>query len=180
MLTGLEQEAKDLVLIYTGNGKGKTSAAMGTALRALGHGNKVHVVYFMKGTSPSSEQAALSGLPNITFSRFGLARYVDPKNVTPEDKEEASKSLEAAHKAVMSGNYDLVILDEVNVATAWKLIEIDGIIELIDKKPAHVDLILTGRYADQRLIDRADLVTEMQEIKHPYASGSPAKSGIDY
>ena len=169
-----------MVLIYTGNGKGKTSAAMGTALRALGHGNKVHVVYFIKGTGPSSEQTALSGLPNITFSRFGVARYVDPENVTPEDKEEASKSLKAAHEAVMSGNYDLVILDEVNVAAAWKLIEIDSIIELIDNKPAHVDLILTGRYADRRLMDRADLVTEMQEIKHPYASGSPAKSGIDY
>ena len=169
-----------MVLIYTGNGKGKTSAAMGTALRALGHGNKVHVVYFMKGTSPSSEQAVLSELPNITFSRFGLARYVDPKNVTPEDKEEALKSLSAAYEAVVNGNYDLVILDEINVAAAWKLVEIDGIIELIDKRPAHVDLILTGRYADQRLIDRADLVTEMQEIKHPYASGSPAKSGIDY
>lgn len=169
-----------MVLIYTGNGKGKTSAAMGTALRALGHGSKVHVVYFMKGASPLSEQTALSELPNITFSRFGLARFVDPENVTPEDKEEASKSLSAAREAVMSGSYDLVILDEVNVATAWKLIEIDGIIELIDSKPANVDLILTGRYADRRLIDRADLVTEMQEIKHPYASGSPAKSGIDY
>lgn len=173
-------ESKGLVLVFTGNGKGKTSAAMGVALRALGHGKRVHIVYFMKGGSPYGEQVALSNLSNVVFSRFGLQEYVDPKNITPEDKEEASKSFSAARQAVLSGNYDLVILDEVNIAAAWKLIDIDRVTELIDNKPANVDLILTGRYADQKLIDRADLVTEMKEIKHPYASGAIAKKGIDY
>jgi len=173
-------ENKGLVLIYTGNGKGKTSAAMGAAVRAVGHGKRVHIVYFMKGNSPYGEQVALSSLPNVTFSRFGLTKFVDPDNVTPEDKEEALKSLSAAHQAMLSGNYDLVILDEVNIAAAWKLLETDKVIELIDSKPADVDLILTGRYADQKLIERADLVTEMKEIKHPYASGTKARKGIDY
>ncbi|MFC1998902.1 cob(I)yrinic acid a,c-diamide adenosyltransferase [Chloroflexota bacterium] len=171
---------KGLVLVYTGNGKGKTSAAMGAALRALGHGKRVHIVYFMKGSSPYGEQVAMSSLPNITFSRFGLQKFVDPDNVTPEDKEEALKSFSAAYQATVSGKYDLVILDEVNIAAAWKLVEIDEVIELIDSKPANVDLILTGRYADQKLVEKADLVTEMKEIKHPYASGIKAKKGIDY
>ena len=95
-------------------------------------------------------------------------------------REEALKSFSAAYQAMISGNYDLVILDEVNIAAAWKLLEIDAIIELIDSKPADVDLILTGRYADQKLIEKADLVTEMKEIKHPYASGTKARKGIDY
>ena len=173
-------ESEGLVLVFTGNGKGKTSAAIGVALRALGHGKRVHIVYFMKGNTPYGEQVAMSNLPNVTFSRFGSQKYVDPNNITPEDKEEASKSLSAAQQAAFSGNCDLVILDEVNIAAAWKLIEIDRVIELIDNKPADVDLILTGRYADQKLIDRADLVTEMKEIKHPYANGTKARKGIDY
>jgi len=169
-----------LVLVFTGNGKGKTSAAMGVALRALGHGKRVHIVYFMKGNTPYGEQIAMSNLPNVAFSRFGSQKYVDPNNITPEDKEEAFKSLSAARQAIHSGDDDLVILDEVNIAAAWKLIEIDNVIDLIDNKPADVDLILTGRYADQKLIERADLVTEMKEIKHPYASGIKARKGIDY
>jgi len=169
-----------LVLVFTGNGKGKTSAAMGVALRALGHDKRVHIVYFMKGDSPYGEQLAMSNLPNVSFSRFGLRKYVDPNNITPEDKEEALKSFSAAQEAILNGDYDLVILDEVNIAAAWKLIEIDRLTELIDSKPANVDLILTGRYADQKLIARADLVTEMKEIKHPYANGTLAQKGIDY
>lgn len=169
-----------MVLIYTGNGKGKTSAAMGAALRALGHGHRVHVSFFMKGMSQPIEQATLSGLKNITFSRFGPGRYADPDNITVEDKAGAQQSLSAAREAIFSGNCELVILDEINIAAAWKLIEIDDIIELIESKPAGVDLILTGRYANEKLMDHADLVTEMREIKHPFSSGRPAKKGIDY
>jgi cob(I)alamin adenosyltransferase len=173
-------ESKGLVLIFTGNGKGKTSASMGVALRALGHGERVHIVYFMKGARPDGEQLAIAKLPNVAFSRFGLQRFVDPNNITPEDKEEAKKSLAAAREAVLSGNYNLVILDEINIAAAWKLVEVEAVIELIDNKPADVDVILTGRHADQKLIERADLVTEMKEIKHPYAGGTSARQGIDY
>lgn len=169
-----------MVLIFTGNGKGKTSAAMGVALRALGHGKRVHIAFFMKSTCSNGEQVAMSKLPNVAFSRFGPQRFVDPNNVTPEDKEEAKKSLSAAREAVLSGDYGLVILDEINIATAWNLVDVEAVIELIDKKPADVDIILTGRYADQKLIERADLVTEMKEVKHPYARGALARKGIDY
>jgi cob(I)alamin adenosyltransferase len=173
-------ESNGLIIVYTGNGKGKTTAALGAALRALGHGKKVHVAYFMKGESPYGEQIAMSKLPNITFSKFGRKGFVDPENVTPEDRQEAQKSLLAAKEAALGGNYGLVILDEINVAVAWNLLEVETVINLIDNKPANVDIILTGRYADQKLIERADLVTEMLEIKHPYARGEGAKKGIDY
>ena len=172
-------ESEGLVLVFTGNGKGKTSAAMGVALRAIGHDKKVHIVYFMKGDSPYGEQVAMSKLPNISFSRFGTREFVDPRNITSEDKEKASKSLSTARQAAQSGNYDLVILDEVNIAAAWKLVDTDEVIQLIDEVNTDVDLILTGRYADQKLIDRADLVTEMKEVKHPYSGGTMAKKGID-
>lgn len=174
------EEPKGLVEVYTGNGKGKTSAAMGVALRAIGHGQRVHIVYFMKGSYPYGEQSAMSKLPNITFSRFGHQSFVDPKNVTPGEKEEAQKALLAAREAVLSGDYDLVILDEVNVAIAWKLLELDDVVDLINKKPEKVELILTGRYADAKLVKLADLVTEMLDIKHPYDSGVAARRGIDY
>jgi cob(I)alamin adenosyltransferase len=169
-----------LIIVYTGNGKGKTTAALGAALRALGHGKKVHIAYFMKGPSPYGEQVTMSKLPNITFSKFGRKGFVDPDNVTSKDQEEAYKSLLAAQEAVLSGNYGLVILDEINIAVAWNLLEVEAVINLIDNKPSNVDIILTGRYADQLLIAKADLVTEMLEIKHPYAQGTGAKKGIDY
>ena len=171
---------KGLVEIFTGDGKGKTSAALGIALRALGHGLRVHVVYFMKGEFPYGEQKTLSQLSNVTFAKFGFETFVDPSNVKPEEKEEARKALEAARKAMLSLEYDIVVLDEVNVAAAWNLIDIDDVIRLIGDKPEKVELILTGRYADPRLIELADLVTEMVKVKHPYDKGILSRQGIDY
>ena len=169
-----------LVEVFTGNGKGKTSAALGTVLRALGHGLQVYIVYFMKGDYPYGEQQALSRLPNVTLARFGRKGFVEPTDVKQEDKEQAALALEAARQAVLSGEYDLVVLDEVNIAIAWGLVDIEEVIELVKQKPEKVELILTGRYADTRLIELADLVTEMVEIKHPYAKGIAARKGIDY
>lgn len=166
--------------IFTGDGKGKTSAALGVALRALGHGRRVHIVYFMKGNFPYGEQKILSELPNVTFARFGFESFVDPANVKPEEKEEARKALEAARKAMLSLEYDMVVLDEVNVAVAWNLVDIDEVIKLISDKPEKVELILTGRYADPRLIKLADLVTDMVKVKHPYDKGILSREGIDY
>jgi cob(I)alamin adenosyltransferase len=171
---------KGLVEIFTGNGKGKTSAALGVALRALGHGLRVHIVYFMKGDYPYGEQRILSQLPNISFSTFGQQDFVDPAKVKPEEREQARQALIEAHKAVFSDKFDLVVLDEVNVAVAWKLLELEEVIELITKKPEKVELILTGRYADEKLIELADLVTEMTEVKHPYQKGITSRRGIDY
>jgi len=169
-----------LIEIFTGNGKGKTSAALGAVLRAVGHGLRAHIVYFMKGDYPYGEQKVFSRLPNISFARFGQKGFVDPAKVKSEDKEQARRALEEARRAVLSNEYDLVVLDEVNVAIAWKLVDVEEVIELIKQKPEKVELILTGRYADDKLIELADLVTEMVEIKHPYQKGIPARKGIEY
>ena len=169
-----------LVEIFTGNGKGKTSAALGVVLRASGHGLRVHIVYFMKGNYPYGEQKVLPRLPNISFKTFGQEEFVDPANVKPEEREQARQALKEAQKAVLCGEYDLVVLDEVNVAVAWKLVDLEEVIELIKKKPENVELVLTGRYADEKLIELADLVTEMTEVKHPYQKGITSRRGIDY
>ena len=140
----------------------------------------VHIVFFMKGGYPYSERNILADLPNVSFQSFGHEHFVDPQNVKAEEKEQARQALKAAREAMVSGKFDLVVLDEVNVASSWKLIEVEDILRLIDEKPQNVELILTGRYADQRLIERADLVTEMVEIKHPYTQGIAARKGFEY
>jgi len=171
---------KGLVMIFTGDGKGKTSAALGVALRALGHKMRVHVVYFMKGDYPYGERESLARFPNCDISIFGRDCFVDPRNVEPEDKEEARKGLEKARDVIQSGDYDVVILDEINVAVSWKLLDVNDVLDLIKNKPEKVALILTGRYAERRLIEAADLVTEMTQIKHPYDKGVLSQRGIDY
>lgn len=177
----LEHLSRGLVQIFTGDGKGKTSAALGAVLRALGHGLRVYFVFFMKGDYPYGERNILSKLPNIEVVSFGHKDcFVDPANIKPEEKEQARQALAAAHEAMLSGNYDLIVLDEVNVAVAFKLVELDEVIKLIDDKPSNVELILTGRKADARLIQLADLVTEMLKIKHPYDVGVMARKGIEY
>jgi len=175
-----EPRRRGLVQIFTGDGKGKTSAAIGAAIRALGHGLKVYVGFFMKGTYPSGERNILSQLPNVTMESFGAGGFVDQANVKPEEREQAKRGLAAASKAMLSGNYDLVVLDELNLAVAWNLVELDEVLKLIDSKPEGVELILTGRQADSKLIQSADLVTEMLKIKHPYDEGVRAREGIEY
>jgi cob(I)alamin adenosyltransferase len=174
------QGRRGLVQIFTGDGKGKTSAAIGAAIRALGHGLKVYIGFFMKGGYPSGERHVLSQLPNVTVESFGAGGFVGQTNVKPEDREQAKRGLAAASKAVLSGNYDLVVLDEINLAVAWKLVELDEVLKLIDSKPEGVELILTGRQADGKLVQSADLVTEMLKIKHPYDEGVKAREGIEY
>jgi cob(I)alamin adenosyltransferase len=134
----------------------------------------------MKGDYPYGEQKTLALLPNVSVARFGSLEFVDPANVKPEEKEQARLALENARKAVHGGRFDLVILDEVNVAAAWNLIDVKDVMRLIKEKPENVELILTGRYADKDVIAIADLVTEMKEIKHPYKRGIPSRKGIDY
>jgi cob(I)alamin adenosyltransferase len=169
-----------LVQVYTGNGKGKTTAALGLAIRALGHGAKVHMVFFMKGEFPYGEREILAKLPNLSFQIFGHEHLIDPNNVKDEERQQAHEALKASRLAIKSGKYDLLILDEINVASAWKLIDVEDVIKLIGDKPLLVEVVLTGRYADQRIIDKADLVTNMDEIKHPYRNGLEARKGIEY
>lgn len=171
---------RGLVEIFTGDGKGKTSAALGVALRASGRNLRVHIIFFMKGNYPYNEKQVLAQLPKISFSSFGQDYLVDPNNIKPEEKEQARKGLNKAIEVVYSGKYDVVILDEINVAIGWKLLEINDVLQLVKNKPEKVELILTGRYADPRLIEAADLVTDMVKVKHPYDKGIKARGGIDY
>jgi len=169
-----------MVQVFTGNGKGKTSAALGAVLRALGHGLRVYIVFFMKGKYPYGEFSILPKLPNVDVASFGFRCFTDPANIKPEEIEQAKLALSAAREAMLSNKYDLVVLDEVNVAVAKKLVELDEVVRLIGDKPRNVELILTGRYADVKLIELADLVTEMVKLKHPYDKGVPARKGIEY
>jgi cob(I)alamin adenosyltransferase len=171
---------RGLVQIFTGEGRGKTSAALGTVIRALGQGLKVCIIVFMKGDYPYSEWSFLSKMPDVRVERFGLRTFIDPNKIKPEEKEQAEKALSLAREVITSNNYDLVVLDEVNIAVAWKLVELDEVIKIIRGKPQNVELILTGRYADVKLIELADLVTECVKIKHPYDKGILARKGIDY
>ena len=174
------KKRKGLVQVFTGNGKGKTTAALGTILRAAGHGLKVFIVFFMKGKYEYGEFSTLTRLPNVNLVSFGFRQLTDPANIRPAEKEQARLALAAAREAVLSGKYDLVVMDEVNVALGFNLIELDEVIRLIKEKPPNVELILTGRYADPRLIELADLVTEMVKVKHPFDKGIKARKGIEF
>ena len=169
-----------LVQVFTGNGKGKTSAALGAVLRAVGHGLRVYIVFFMKGKYPYGEFSTLPKLPNVDVASFGLRCLINPAEINPEEIEQAKLALSTARKAMLSGNYDMVVLDEVNIAVYFKLIELDDVVRLIGDKPRNVELVLTGRYADAKLIELADLVTEMVKLKHPYDKGVKARKGIEY
>jgi len=169
-----------LVQVFTGNGKGKTTAALGMVVRALGHGLRVCVIFFMKGKYPYGEYKTLSKLPNVDVASFGLRCFTDPAYLKPEEIEQAKLAMSAAREAMLSGNYDLVVLDEVNVAVDHKLIALEEVVRLIEDKPKNMDLILTGRYAEARIIELADLVTEMVKLKHPYDRGVRAQKGIEY
>ena len=175
-----ERNGKGLVQVFTGNGKGKTTAALGTILRAAGHGLRVYIVFFMKGKYEYGESTTLARLPNVKITSFGFGKLTDPSNIKPEEVEQARLALAAAREAILSGDYDLVVLDEVNVALNFNLIELDDVEKLIKDKPANVELILTGRYADTRLIEMADLVTEMVNVKHPFEKGIKARKGFEY
>lgn len=179
-LSSSEFPQKGLVQIFTGDGKGKTSAALGIVLRALGHGLRVYFVFFMKGDYPYGERNILSQLSSVTMASFGTGGFADPKNIKPEEKGEAERALAAARQAMLSGNYDLVVLDEVNLAVAFGLISVDEVLKFIDDKPKNVELILTGRRADSKLVQAADLVTECLKIKHPYDMGVAARGGVEF
>ena len=176
----VRKKDKGLIQVFTGNGKGKTSAALGSILRAAGHGFKVFVVFFMKGKYPYGEFSSLPRLPNVEVASFGLRCLVDRNNINPEEIEQAQLALKTAREAMLSGKYDMVVLDEVNVAVYFKLIPLDDVVKLVEAKPSELELILTGRYAEAAVIERADLVTEMVKVKHPYDKGVKARKGIEY
>jgi cob(I)alamin adenosyltransferase len=175
-----ESPSRGLVTVFTGEGKGKTTAALGTAIRAIGQGFKVYICFFLKGDYPYGERNILSKLPNVTIANFGLESFVNPSQPKEEEIVQARQALTASREAILSNKYDLVILDEINVAAAFHLIKVEDIIQLIKEKPEHLELILTGRKADPKVIQMADLVTEMLKVKHPYDKGIPGRKGIEY
>jgi len=168
------------VQIYTGNGKGKSTAAIGQAVRAAGFGLKTYIAQFMK-EYPYNELISLKLLSEwITIEQFGGDDFVYKKEL-PGEKElaKAKKGLNSAKEKMLSGNFDLIILDESIVAIYFKLITTKKLVEFIKVKPANVELILTGRYCPEKLIDLADLVTEMKEVKHYYQKGVTSRKGIE-
>ncbi len=169
-----------LVMVNTGPGKGKTTAALGLALRAIGHHQKVKMIQFMKGDPFYGELLVRERLPELEIEQYGLDRFVDPKNPEPDQVERAHAGFEAARKAVESGDYNVVILDEVNVAMAFGLVDTLAVVELLRSKPSHVEVILTGRDAPQAIVDAADYVNVVTDAKHPYQKNIPARVGIEF
>jgi len=171
---------RGLIQVYTGPGKGKTTAALGLAMRAAGHGLKVHIVQFMKGWPHYGELVSVERLPNVTIKQFGRPQFVDKENPDPEDFRLAQEALEHGRQAALSGDYDIVVLDEINVALDFGLIELSDVLSLLEEKPDKVELVLTGRNAPLEVVKRADLVTEMLDIKHPYYEGVEGRRGIEF
>ena len=134
----------------------------------------------MKGDYPYGEREILSQLPNVTMVSSGSGEFIDPANIKSQDREAACSALAQARQAIQSGQYDVVVLDEVNLAASWGLVSLEEVIQIIRDKPEKVELILTGRQAHQRLVELADLVTECQNIKHPYNRGIKARKGLEY
>jgi cob(I)alamin adenosyltransferase len=171
---------KGCIQVYTGNGKGKTTAALGLALRAAGAGLKVFVAQFIKKKRCSEHNIIRSRLADlITVKQFGQGLILK-RSATNSDMKAAQKGLAEIRKAIASNEYDVVILDEVNVAVHYHLIGLTDLIDLMEKKPEGVELIITGRYADAKVIAKADLVTEMREIRHYKEKGTKARRGIEY
>lgn len=166
------------VQVYTGGGKGKTTAALGLAMRAVGHDFKVAVIQFMKKWN-YGEIKSLRRL-GIDLFRYGTAQFIDPKDPSPVDFEEADKGLSKAEELIERGDHDLLILDEINLALDFNLIPLKRVFDLLDKKPDNLEVILTGRNCPRELIERADLVSSMDEIKHPYQKGLKARKGIEF
>ncbi len=171
---------RGLVIVITGNGKGKTTSAFGQALRAVGQGYKVFIMQFMKGRDYGEFVAAKKYLPRLTVRRSGLDSFVMRDKPAPVDVELARQGFELVRKAIASGKYNMVILDEINVAIDFNLIPLDEMIRLIKNKPPGLDLILTGRYAAKEIIKLADTVSEVKEIKHHYTAGIKDRAGIEY
>jgi len=168
------------IQIYTGNGKGKSTAALGQAVRAAGFGLKTYIAQFMK-EYPYNELISLKNLSEwISIEQFGGDEFVYKKELPgKEELAKAQKGLKTAREKMISGEYDLIILDEAIVAIYFKLVETKDLVKFITEKPENVELILTGRYCPEELIDLADLVTEMKEVKHYYQKGITSRRGIE-
>lgn len=166
------------VQVYTGNGKGKTTAALGLSVRAAGSGLRVLFAQFVKGMEYSEHKALSRFADLITVRQFGRGCFIygDP---SAEDRAAAKAGLAEIRRAMASGEYDVIVLDEANIAAYLGLISVQDLLDVIEARPEHVELVITGRYADPRVIEVADLVTEMREVKHYFQEGVQARVGIE-
>jgi len=169
---------KGYVQVYMGDGKGKTTAALGLALRAAGAGMNVYLVQFVKGMKSSEIESLKRMSDHITIRRYGNESFINGKP-REEDISAARKGFMEARESMLSGKYQVVILDEANIAAHYNLFSAEELLALIRLKPDDVELVITGRYADPRIIEAADLVTEMKDIKHYYRNGISARDGIE-
>ncbi|MFH1491938.1 MAG: cob(I)yrinic acid a,c-diamide adenosyltransferase [Candidatus Omnitrophota bacterium] len=167
-----------MIHIYTGNGKGKTTAAIGLAMRRVGAGGKVCIIQFLK-KGIYNELKSLNKVSGITIKQFGRSCLLKAKP-TKEDKKLAKQAIAYAKGVIQKKNYDLLILDEINVALKLKLISLNIVCEFLKALPESVELVLTGRYAPKKLISLADYVAEIKEVKHPFKLGIPARNGIEF
>ncbi|MEO2219984.1 MAG: cob(I)yrinic acid a,c-diamide adenosyltransferase [Nitrosopumilus sp.] len=176
-------EKDGLTIVYTGKGKGKTTAALGIALRATGYKKKICMIQFIKGSWHYGEMDSSKRLePEFEMIAIGkgFVGIIDDKSSKIDHEKVAKEAIKISNEKIQSGKYDIVILDEINYAVNLNLITLDDVLNLIRTKPQKLDLILTGNYAKNEVIEAADLVTEMREIKHPFQRGIKAKEGIDF
>ncbi|MDE1842078.1 MAG: cob(I)yrinic acid a,c-diamide adenosyltransferase [Thaumarchaeota archaeon] len=174
---------KGLVIVYTGKGKGKTTAALGMALRAVGYNHKICMIQFIKGSWHYGEMTSSKRLEpefELTAIGKGFVGILDDKSPIEDHKKMAQEALKVAKEKITSKAYNLVILDEINYALNLGLINLKDVLDVISTRPDDVNIVLTGNHARDEIIEKADLVTEMKEIKHPFKSGIKAKKGIDF
>lgn len=169
---------KGYIQVYTGNAKGKTTAALGLALRAAGAGHTVYIAQFVKKRKCSEHKALERFSDLITVRQFGTG-FLKEEKPTRSELAAAKKGLKEVRTVIESKKYDMIILDEINIATHNKLIKVEDLLDLLQNKPSDIELILTGRYADERVLEIADLVTEMKEIRHYFAKGVKARVGVE-
>lgn len=177
--TNTKSDARGLLIVYTGPGKGKTTAALGMVFRALGRGFRVTVVQFIKGKWKTGERVFAETLPELRFFVMGLGFTWDSDDLS-RDKAAALAAWEKGREEILSGERNLVVLDELTYAINYDFVSLDVILTALRERPAHVHVVITGRNAPQPLLDAADLVTEMTVIKHPFASGVKAQLGVDF
>jgi len=175
----MKKKSGGQVQIYTGNGKGKTTAALGLCLRALGRGYRICFIQFMK-SGEYGEIKALKNFSKVTVKQYGLPGLIKVGQAKPEDRRLANQAVQYAKVAMGSRNFDLIVLDEIIVAIYFKLISESEVIKMIKNKPKDLELVLTGRKASAKIINTANLVSEIKEIKHYYQAGLKARSGIEY
>ena len=169
-----------MLQVYTGDGKGKTTAAFGQALRAVGHGWRVIIIQFMKGDPNYGEVVAARAIESLEVVQTGLPTFVERGNPSREDLAEAQRGLEEARKALRSGRYRMVVLDEMNVAIDYGLVRLEDALALVDGCPEDVELVFTGRAAHREVVRRAALVSEVLAIRHPMQQGIVNRAGIDH